>query len=122
VTSLLRAIASFVQHLPAIGWGSLGLGLLCHVAKTLLRTRAWRNILAAAYPEADVRWRSVAGAYVAGVGVNAILPARGGDVLKLFLIHRRVEGSSYPTIAATLLVETLFCGERDPSERTLTIR
>jgi uncharacterized membrane protein YbhN (UPF0104 family) len=42
------------------------------------------------------------------VGLNAITPARGGDVLKLFLVKRRVEGSSYPTLAATLVVETLF--------------
>jgi uncharacterized membrane protein YbhN (UPF0104 family) len=50
----------------------------------------------------------VFGAYTAGVGVNALLPARGGDVLKLYLVRRRVEGSTYPTLAATLLVETLF--------------
>jgi uncharacterized membrane protein YbhN (UPF0104 family) len=55
-----------------------------------------------------VPWPSVFGAYVAGVGLNAIVPARGGDVLKLFLVKRRIAGSTYPTLAATLLVETLF--------------
>src|SRR6266511_3878868 len=35
-------------------------------------------------------------------------PARSGDVLKLFLVKRRVEGSTYPTLGATLVVETLF--------------
>ena len=29
-------------------------------------------------------------------------------MLKLFLVKRRVEGSTYPTLAATLVVETLF--------------
>ena len=48
------------------------------------------------------------GAYLAGVGVNAIIPARGGDVLKLYLVHHRVEGTTYPTLGATLIVETLF--------------
>lgn len=72
------------------------------------RALAWRNILAAAFPGSRVLRRAVFGAYVAGVGVNALIPARGGDVLKAFLVRRRVEGSSYPTIAATLLVETLL--------------
>jgi uncharacterized membrane protein YbhN (UPF0104 family) len=55
-----------------------------------------------------VRWGTVFGAYVAGVGVNAIVPARVGDVVKIALVKRRVEGSSYATVAATLIVETLF--------------
>jgi len=108
VDALLRAAESFVDYLGAISWGALALAIVCHLAKVVARTRSWRNILAASYPETQVRWRSVFGAYVAGVGVNAVVPARGGDVLKLFLIKRRIEGSSYPTLAATLLVETLF--------------
>ena len=52
--------------------------------------------------------RTIAGAYLAGVGVNAIMPARGGDVLKLYLVQDRVEGTTYPTLGATLIVETLF--------------
>jgi uncharacterized membrane protein YbhN (UPF0104 family) len=74
----------------------------------LARSRAWRNTIAAAYPETQVRWRSVLGAYVAGVGVNAVVPARGGDLLKLYLVRRRVEGATYPTLGATLLVEAIF--------------
>jgi uncharacterized membrane protein YbhN (UPF0104 family) len=108
VDSLVRAVESFVEYLGAISWGALALALACHLCKIVVRTRSWRNILAASYPGVRVRWRSVFGAYVAGVGVNAILPARGGDVLKLFLIKQRIEGSTYPTLTATLLVETLF--------------
>lgn len=105
---LFDAIESFVEHLAAVQWEAVALGLLCHLGKVTARTRAWRNILAASYPDAVVRWRRVLGAYAAGVGVNALLPARGGDVLKLYLVKHRVEGSAYPTLAATLLVETLF--------------
>jgi uncharacterized membrane protein YbhN (UPF0104 family) len=50
----------------------------------------------------------VLGAYLAGVGLNAITPARSGDVLKLYLVKHRIEGSTYPTLGATLVVETLF--------------
>ena len=59
-------------------------------------------------PDAVVRWRSVFGSYAAGAAVNAVLPARGGDVLKLYLIRQRIAGSTYATLVATLAVDTLF--------------
>jgi uncharacterized membrane protein YbhN (UPF0104 family) len=48
------------------------------------------------------------GAYVAGTGVNAVIPARGGDAVKLFIAKRRVEGATYTTLVATVLLQTLF--------------
>jgi uncharacterized membrane protein YbhN (UPF0104 family) len=98
----------FFRHLAAVDFGALGIALAFQALRVIVRTRAWRNILAAAYPDTEVRWRSVLGSYLGGVGLNAITPARSGDVLKLFLVKRRIEGSSYPTLGATLLVETLF--------------
>ena len=55
-------------------------------------SRAWRNVLAAAYPDERVRWLSIYAAYAAGVGVNAIFPARAGDVVRLTMAHRAVNG------------------------------
>jgi uncharacterized membrane protein YbhN (UPF0104 family) len=98
----------FFRHLAAVNFGALGIAIAFQALRLIARTRAWRNIVAAAYPETRVRWRSVLGAYLGGVGLNAITPARSGDVLKLFLLKRRVEGSTYPTLGATLVVETLF--------------
>src|SRR4051794_41773577 len=48
------------------------------------------------------------GAYVAGTGVNAIIPARGGDVVRLFLAKRRIEHATYTTLVSTSLLQTLF--------------
>ena len=48
------------------------------------------------------------GAYVAGAGVNAFIPIRGGDLLRLYLIRHRVAGVSYPTLIAAALVELPF--------------
>jgi uncharacterized membrane protein YbhN (UPF0104 family) len=104
----LHDAGTFFHHLAAVDFRALGIAYAFHLLRLVVRTRAWRNIIAAAYPDVRVRWRSVLGAYLGGVGLNAIAPARGGDVLKLFLVKRRVEGSTYPTLGATLLVETLF--------------
>lgn len=106
--SLLRAADAFVERLSTLGWSALALAATCHFVKLLARSRAWRNVLAEAYPDADVRWRSVFGSYAAGVGVNAILPARSGDLVKLYLAKHRIEGATYPTLTASLLVEAVF--------------
>src|SRR5262249_10987453 len=108
MSAVLHDIHVFFNHLADVGWTALGLALLCQFAKLCCVSRAWRNIIAAAYPDRLVRWRSVFGAYLARVGVNAIVPARGGDAVGLFIAKHRVEGSTYPTLASTLVALTLF--------------
>ena len=109
VRSFVDAVDAFWGHLAAVGWGALALGCLMHVLRLTARVRAWQNILAAAYPEARIRFVDVFCAYWAGVGVNALTPARGGDVVKLYIAkHRMKQGTTYPTLASSLLVETLF--------------
>jgi uncharacterized membrane protein YbhN (UPF0104 family) len=108
VHAFVDALQAFFGHLAAVAWGALALAVLLHVVKLALRVRAWQNILRAAYPGARLPYRSVFGAYVAGVGVNSITPARGGDLAKLYLVKHRLAGSSYPALGSTLVVETLF--------------
>jgi len=107
VAGVDHAFRVFFDHVQAIAWVPVAYALACQCLRMGARSRAWRNILAAAYPDSRVRWRSVFGAYVAGAGVNAVVPVRGGDLLKLFLVRRRVEGATYATLGASLLVETL---------------
>jgi uncharacterized protein (TIRG00374 family) len=102
------AVGVFFHHLAAVKWDMLGLALACHLIKLLLRAGAWRAIVRAAYPGQKLRYRSVLGAYAAGVGVNSIVPARGGDLVKMYLVKHRLPDSSYATLAPTLIVETLF--------------
>lgn len=106
--TLYHAVGRFVHDLTSIGWTSLAIAIAFHLGRLGLRGIAWRNIIRASYPGLRVPLASVSGAYVAGVGVNSIVPARGGDALKLFLVKHRVEGSTYPTLGATLLPETLL--------------
>ena len=55
-----------------------------------------------------MRWRSIYASYLAGVGVNAIIPARAGDAVRLYLAHRAVPATTYITLGATLLVLSIF--------------
>jgi glycosyltransferase 2 family protein len=106
--AFFHAVGVFWHQLAAVRWAPLGIALGLHFLKLCLRGVAWRNILAAAYPAEGVKPLPVFGAYVAGVGVNAIAPARAGDLVKLYLVKRRIPGSAYPALASSLVVETLF--------------
>jgi uncharacterized membrane protein YbhN (UPF0104 family) len=107
LSAFADAVRVFVNHLADVRLWPLVLALALHSANLLLRTGAWYSILRTAYPGVRYRYRSCAGAYFAGVGVNAIAPARGGDLVKIFLTRTRLAGSTTPTILAALLVETL---------------
>jgi uncharacterized membrane protein YbhN (UPF0104 family) len=108
VGHFFHAVGVFFHHLTAVHWEFLGYAIACHVVKLLFRAWAWRAIINAAYPEGRLKFRSAFGAYVAGVGVNSVVPARGGDVVKLYLVKQRIPDSNYATLTPTLIVETLF--------------
>jgi uncharacterized membrane protein YbhN (UPF0104 family) len=103
-----NGVEAFFDRLAAIHWGFLALAVLCHVARTGAVSRAWFNILRASYPRKRFRWREIYGSYVAGVGVNAIIPARVGDLAKLYIAKRRIPTSTYTTLATTQVALSVF--------------
>lgn len=106
IEEIRAATESFWQFLSDIAILPLLAGICCQLVKLACTSRAWRNVLAAAYPDRQVRWPPILAAYVAGVGVNAIVPARGGDVVRIFLAHRAIPGSSYTTVVSSTVVLT----------------
>jgi uncharacterized protein (TIRG00374 family) len=108
ISSFLNAAGQFFSDLAAVHWGALLLGLVFFGLNLTLRSRGFFNSLRAAYPAAVFQWRRVWGAYFAAVGFNNVVPARGGDVIKLFLTRSSIPGSRYPTVAAAFFVESIF--------------
>jgi len=103
-----HAVGVFFDQLAGVGWTALAIGLALHFARLLTRTVAWRNILAASYPNERWRWIPIAKAYIGGVGINSIVPGRAGDLVKLYLVHREQPATTYTTLASTLVTETLL--------------
>ena len=101
---VLDAIEAFWDYLAAVQLLPLALAIACHLLKVACASRAWRNVLMAAYPAVTVRWRAIYAAYLAGAGVNAIFPARAGDVVRLYLARRAIPGSTYTTLVSSTLV------------------
>jgi uncharacterized protein (TIRG00374 family) len=102
------ATAEFFRHLSEIDWTMFALALLFLLAMQLARAWAWRNVLRAAYPEQRIPFLPLSAAYLAGAGINAVVPAHAGDVTKVFLVKRQIPDSSYPAVTSSFLVQTVF--------------
>ncbi len=100
--------AEFFRHLSEVGWTQFGIALLCLLAMQLARAWAWRSVLRAAYPARRIPFLPLSAAYLAGAGINAVLPAHAGDVTKVFLVKRQIPDSSYPAVTSSFLVQTVF--------------
>lgn len=108
IGAFIDAVGAFIDRLAAVDWRLLGIALAFALANLVLRSRGWQNILRAALPESRVRYRSAFGAYCGGVGVNALIPARAGDLVKILMIRRSVPEAPVPLLAGTLVAETVF--------------
>src|SRR5919106_2028603 len=103
-----RAAEAFVDNLAAIGWGALAVALFLWAGMLLARAHGWANALRAAYPGSRVDERFITASFLAGAGFNAILPARAGDAVKIFLAKKSIPGASYPVVASSFAVLAPF--------------
>jgi uncharacterized protein (TIRG00374 family) len=106
--SFVNAATAFFDHLADIHWTPFAVALGFLLAMQLSRAWAWRNVLRAAYPAARISFLRLGAAYLAGAGINAVVPAHAGDVTKVFLVKRQIPGSSYPTVTSSFLVQSVF--------------
>ena len=106
--SFFDAVEDFFSNLASVRPVPFLLALVLFTIYLTLRARASFNILRAAYPTERFHFREIWGAYFAGYGFNAVIPARGGDVVRLFLTKTSIPNSSYPAVAASFVVELGF--------------
>lgn len=108
VDRFLSAAGEFLQTLGRVEWPYLVAALILSLAMQVCRGHAWANALRAAYPGGRVSEVGVVGSFLVGVGMNSILPARGGDAIKIVLAKRVVRGSRYPAIISSFVVLAPF--------------
>ena len=106
--SFFDAAETFFSNLASVAFIPLAIGLLLHGAYVTIRTRAWFNALRAAYPAELFRWRNLWASYVTGLGINSVVPARAGEVARLYLAKQSIPNSSYPAVGSSFLVEVVF--------------
>jgi uncharacterized membrane protein YbhN (UPF0104 family) len=103
-----KGAQEFFHRLADIGWPAMVIALGLYLAHLLARSRAWQNVLRAAYPERKVPYGKITGAYLVGAGINSFIPARVGDAVKIFLAKRSIRRSTYPTVVSSFFVGSVF--------------
>ena len=88
-------------------WAYL-LGILATLVQPVLRSRAWRNLLVATFPGANVRWRDAYGATLVKHAAGTFLPMHGDEAVRVALMKDRIAGASTAAVAATAGVDALF--------------
>ena len=105
---VLDGIDAFLDQLTSVDFGSVALAVLAHLVRLSCTATAWRGVLAFSYPEEKVPRLRIFAAYLAGVGVNALIPVRAGDAVRVVVAHRAIPSSSYTTLVSSTFVLTLF--------------
>jgi uncharacterized membrane protein YbhN (UPF0104 family) len=108
IVDFFDAVDQFFSSLAGISWGALLIGLTSFIVYLTIRSRAYFNVIRAAYPAERIEFRRIWGAYIAAYGFNNVVPARGGDLIRLFLTKSSVPNSSYPAVASSFAVEVVF--------------
>ncbi len=108
MTGLLDRAVDLLAPLAQIDprWALLALAF--HLGNLACRATAWRNVLAAAYPDERFSTTRVGMSYAVGVGLNGYLPARGGDAAKVGLVRMQHPDTCAVTIASSCTVVVLF--------------
>lgn len=107
-TSPLEALGPLLGRLADVSLPLLALGLLFQLGKMTAMSQVWGRILREALPGERIRRRDTLTPYIAGVGINAIVPAKVGVVARAVLVKRRVPSATYETLSATMVVEALI--------------
>ena len=97
--------------LDAVGAVSLlpiAVAMSLHLARLAALGRAWHNIVRTAYAPDGVAFRVTLAAFLAGVGVGAVVPSRVGQLVRLGLIRGRLASATMPGLVSTLLAEQVF--------------
>ena len=106
--AVVRGVRVFFDHLTDVRWSFLAVVAVLQVIKIGCAARAWQNSIVAAYPRKRSSFPTVFGALCAGVAVGSVVPAHGGDAVRVVIVKRRMPGSTYTTVASTILVRAPF--------------
>src|SRR3954464_7167439 len=87
-------------YMSAMHTAPLLAGVAFSVLGGVVRMRAWHAALADAAP--TVRYRDVVVAHLGGAGFNGVIPAHGGDAVKLALLKRRVPEARFGQLLGSL--------------------
>jgi uncharacterized membrane protein YbhN (UPF0104 family) len=84
------------------------LALALKTAESALIALGWRNILAAAYPDSRLSFKTAWGASQGGTAINALTPAQAGTAAMIGIFRTTIKGATVAGVAAATAVQSLF--------------
>ncbi|MGI8963948.1 MAG: lysylphosphatidylglycerol synthase domain-containing protein [Thermomicrobiales bacterium] len=104
----LRGLAGdTMREMLSISPVFLALIVVFKVLQSLFSALAWRNVLLAAWPRADLSYRFVLGVEQGQVAINTVLPARAGTWAMLGIFGLSIRGARPPKLLAVWGVQNL---------------
>jgi len=95
-------------HIGDISPYWLVLALALKTAESAFLALGWRNILRAAYPKANLSFKTAWGASQGGTAINAVTPAQAGTATMIGIFRTNIPGSSVAGVTSATIVQTLF--------------
>ena len=97
-----------------VSWFYVFLAILANLASIMLKVASWKIIFDFTFQGLKTRWRDLTSALMIGFLVNALVPARVGELARAYVISRRetIEGYyiSRSTVFGTIVLERVFDG------------
>ncbi|MHB1390586.1 MAG: lysylphosphatidylglycerol synthase transmembrane domain-containing protein [Thermoleophilia bacterium] len=104
----------FARVFRGVAWHFVLLAIIANLASILLKAASWKIIFDFSFRDIHSRWRDLISAIMIGFLVNALIPARVGELARAYTISRR-EGIlgrsiSKSTVLGTVALERVFDG------------
>ncbi len=97
-----------------VSWIFVGLAILANLASILLKVASWKIIFDFSFRSVRGCWRDLTSSLMIGFLVNALVPARMGELARAYVISRRqtLNGHqvSRSTVFGTIVLERVFDG------------
>ena len=120
LTALAYALVTRVNYgevaaaFTGVSWFYVFLAIIANLASIMLKVASWRFIFDYTFRELRTRWIDLTSALMIGFLVNALMPARLGEIARAYVISRReaLEGYniSRSTVFGTIVLERVFDG------------
>jgi uncharacterized membrane protein YbhN (UPF0104 family) len=95
-------------HIGDVSIYWLLVALALKTAESALIGLGWRNILNAAYPRANLSFKTAWGASQGGTAINAVAPAQAGTAAMIGAFRASIPGSSVAGVTSATVVQSLF--------------
>ncbi|MHB0866837.1 MAG: lysylphosphatidylglycerol synthase transmembrane domain-containing protein [Thermoleophilia bacterium] len=104
----------FGRAFAGVAWFFVLLAIIANLASILLKAASWKIIFDFSFRDIHGRWRDLVSAIMIGFLVNALIPARVGELARAYTISRReaIRGRriSKSTVLGTVALERVFDG------------